>query len=852
MGNFDWNGFIDNLWERENAQGKKGIEGKGGYRNGKYYPYTTSNGNTDIGPGFDISHQSKEFKERAKKGFTKEELDSIVKDRLKDETYYFNQRITNEGGDTTHIPNNVYAGLLDMYWQLGNGLYQDYPKFWKAVAKGDYGKMREESKTYYDSKDRKKLDESRWNFRKEQYFNRTPRVKSIITSTFNFSEKPDALRVASPYPTQVGAIRTAPVMIPDKGSYIKAHPLTPDERLKEIIETRKHYNDLMRSTSIQSNPAPQFFPKKNTKAEGGNTNKISTWNDLSLADKAEMIGIAVKNGITTLPEIRAKYNEFAEGGYTVGELVDAIYANNPTEEYLGEPEHHYDFTESEEWANAHGYYPDARGHRDDRVKKPTHPSHPSRGRWDGDKFVLTDFGMQNPNYTIFGLTDGGQDPQAILTYNGGVVLPEVTVTPQSNYIFNPYDNIKLHIKAGGGSIHIDPSKRGTFTAAASKHGMGVQEFASKVLANKEDYSSAMVKKANFARNATKWKHGEGGNLFSGEDNHSQQMTTKSKQAPWYSELDEAVLGEVMQQVRNIAHPGNIEHASYRTDARGKKGGTAQRTYLLPRSEQEDIFLRDGYFKGKEGDYGLVKKAVHNRNLPVWQTAPDAVSRKTLVPIGNAYGMDSYGYINRDKDLVHAESHPATFYVDGSTGKLYTKGWDLNDYGGTGGGNSSKYNIFEKAGAKILDFVGNPVVVTTGFQEVTNPWGGPSEHLNRGATIQDLFGYDDDGYPVESNLGKLLDNAMSKKGLHREKVGGKWLYALPEVTVVGKRKKHGLGGNLLAGEGKTDKVHNGSINQPFLDATRKNGSKYGDNFIDLFHMYNNENPLSIFDLSGYNK
>ena len=66
--------------------------------------------------------------------------------------------------------------------------------------------------------------------------------------------------------------------------------------------------------------------------------------------------------------------------------------------------------------------------------------------------------------------------------------------------------------ANGGKIHIDPSKKGTFTAAASRHGMGVQEFASRVLANKEDYSPAMVKKANFARNASKW-HGLGGNLF---------------------------------------------------------------------------------------------------------------------------------------------------------------------------------------------------------------------------------------------------------------------------------------------------------------------------------------------------
>ncbi len=57
--------------------------------------------------------------------------------------------------------------------------------------------------------------------------------------------------------------------------------------------------------------------------------------------------------------------------------------------------------------------------------------------------------------------------------------------------------------AKGGSIHIDPSKRGTFTAAATKHGQSVQGFASQVLANKDKYSPAMVKKAVFAHNFAK-------------------------------------------------------------------------------------------------------------------------------------------------------------------------------------------------------------------------------------------------------------------------------------------------------------------------------------------------------------
>lgn len=55
-------------------------------------------------------------------------------------------------------------------------------------------------------------------------------------------------------------------------------------------------------------------------------------------------------------------------------------------------------------------------------------------------------------------------------------------------------------------IHIKKSKEGSFTAAAKARGMTVAHFAALVLANKDKYSAAMVKKANFARNARKWKH----------------------------------------------------------------------------------------------------------------------------------------------------------------------------------------------------------------------------------------------------------------------------------------------------------------------------------------------------------
>lgn len=64
---------------------------------------------------------------------------------------------------------------------------------------------------------------------------------------------------------------------------------------------------------------------------------------------------------------------------------------------------------------------------------------------------------------------------------------------------NGYDDGKKEFQTES-EIKIKPSKKGTFTAAATKHGKGVQEFASQVLNNKENYSPSMVKKANFAKN----------------------------------------------------------------------------------------------------------------------------------------------------------------------------------------------------------------------------------------------------------------------------------------------------------------------------------------------------------------
>lgn len=180
------------------------------------------------------------------------------------------------------------------------------------------------------------------------------------------------------------------------------------------------------------------------------------WNKLSLKQKADIIKLSVQNGITNLSVIQQLYDSSQQDkqdtdlSYTAGSIVDNLHRAAIEERSLGIPSHNYDFTQSEEWANAHGYYPDSRGHRDDRVKKLSHPTHPSRGTWNSDKeFQLTNLGFEDPNYTIFGMADGNQDPSAILSYKGNIVLPELTVTPKGNYYNNSYDNVQIKLSKGG-------------------------------------------------------------------------------------------------------------------------------------------------------------------------------------------------------------------------------------------------------------------------------------------------------------------------------------------------------------------------------------------------------------------
>lgn len=130
---------------------------------------------------------------------------------------------------------------------------------------------------------------------------------------------------------------------------------------------------------------------------------------------------------------------------------------------------------------------------------------------------IADTQMDNllANYAAFGGPLGGLSSQGTGAIDYGfmsdyLVAKNKSAEVKNKISSNVFGNLPitpLSTFALGGSIHIKKSHRGLFTKEAKEHGMGVQEFASHVLANKDKYSPEVIKRANFARNSTKFALG---------------------------------------------------------------------------------------------------------------------------------------------------------------------------------------------------------------------------------------------------------------------------------------------------------------------------------------------------------
>lgn len=240
---------------------------------------------------------------------------------------------------------------------------------------------------------------------------------------------------------------------------------------------------------------------------------------------------------------------------------------------------------------------------------------------------------------------------------------------------------------------------------------------------------------------------------------------------------------------------------------------AQDSYLVPtKAIQAKMFTDAGYARDynaeKNKDYGLVKKGVGNRNIPIYsRTNPNfGKQRKDLVVLGNSYNMN-----NVDKPLVHAGSYPSAIYSD-NEGNIYINSWDLNDYGADAAGNTgdlnAHYGSFRKKLAKSVDIIGNPTVVTTGYQRALD-----NNKPIKISNYSDYYNLSNNGYTEA--IKESLDNWMEKQGVELNEVG----YGSPLVEIVGKRKHH-LGGRCKLRNGGLTSKDRGSSKHPYPSVSSK--------------------------------
>lgn len=207
--------------------------------------------------------------------------------------------------------------------------------------------------------------------------------------------------------------------------------------------------------------------------------------------------------------------------------------------------------------------------------------------------------------------------------------------------------------AEGGKIYIKPSKRGTFTKAAKSRGLGVQEFASKVLANPDDYSEAMRKKAQFAKNASKWKHADGGPLF---NEFSNGLVIISNGGTHEENPNEGIqVGIDPQGIPNLVEEGEVIFNDYVFSNRLFANGGLLESVNLPKSYDGYSFAAIAEKLGKESE----------------ERPNDPISKRGL--------MSSMTRLQQAQEIMRQKKESNKFAHGGKVNKFETRGQMVQGY-----------------------------------------------------------------------------------------------------------------------------------------------------------------------------
>ena len=193
------------------------------------------------------------------------------------------------------------------------------------------------------------------------------------------------------------------------------------------------------------------------------------WNDLSMKNKAAIIDLGVKSGVTDLDNIRNGYNSYARGGYKKWKEAIRNYKgididNDPTYDYEG----YYNSNPNRAWDMMKR---DSDAHFTDEFKTALHPSFSNEskysgtvnkfnpkgvigGTWLGDNIYRLSEDQFNRDWdtdrTLDYLNDNESFPVTLQDPTGSTILRSVTVSPS---VFDYLRNGNLLLERLGFPIH---------------------------------------------------------------------------------------------------------------------------------------------------------------------------------------------------------------------------------------------------------------------------------------------------------------------------------------------------------------------------------------------------------------
>lgn len=280
-GNHDYKGLIDFIIKEEGFLKK---------------PTDIGDGKITLGSGLTDPKWHKLYKERGNK-WSAEDNRKAVEEEVKTREKYLSDSFPNWG----LLPKKAQEALIAYNYNY-NFTPSNSPRMYKAAAAKDFKELGNQiNATSKDPKFKNGLEDRRERER-DYYFSgfSTPEVAPVIPVPVPVTETPKVI-----FTEQPDAIRNY------------RQPVTPSDTRRDAykaMQDKVNFNKFMDSISIQNTLPPAYEPQSNLHSEGGQIETVKLWEELSIPEKAAMMRVAVKNGITNLQDIKREYNEFAKGG----------------------------------------------------------------------------------------------------------------------------------------------------------------------------------------------------------------------------------------------------------------------------------------------------------------------------------------------------------------------------------------------------------------------------------------------------------------------------------------------------------------------------------------------------------